>query len=264
MRIKKFDSFVEESKAQDIINFIDFNINESVDIHSIWNKTINKIKDFSYSSKKRVLEHLIVAMLSVTTLPVVSDLINKSNLDEGTKQIATEIVLNSDTTKSNVDTWKKGYEFTLSQEGWDHIKDEEKLKLKAYTIGDGMVTVGYGHAEPLSDSKFKKGDRITKSQADELLKQDLKIAADGVRRIFQEWEEKGIDVKVTQEMFDALVSIAFNSGIGNLRNSELIQDIKRGDFKEAGEKIKTFNVSKKFPGLENRREKESEMFLASL
>ena len=65
-------------------------------------------------------------------------------------------------------------------------------------------------------------------------------------------------------MFDALVSIAFNTGVGGLRRSELMQDLKKGDHEVAGEKIKTFRVSKKFPGLYDRREKESQMFLASL
>ena len=93
---------------------------------------------------------------------------------------------------------------------------------------------------------------------------DLTNYSDGVRKIFKDWEEKGLDVKINQDMFDALVSIAFNTGINGLRKSMMIQDIKKGKFEEAGEKIKTLRVSKKFPGLTNRREKESKMFLASL
>jgi lysozyme len=97
-----------------------------------------------------------------------------------------------------------------------------------------------------------------------MLKEDLKKTADGVRKIFKEWEQQGINIEINQDMFDALVSIAYNSGIGSLRNSDFIQDIKKGDFKSAGEKIKMFKVSKNFPGLEIRRQKESQMFLASL
>jgi GH24 family phage-related lysozyme (muramidase) len=65
-------------------------------------------------------------------------------------------------------------------------------------------------------------------------------------------------------MFDALVSLAYNSGVGSLRQSELIQLIKKGELKLAGDSIRDYNLNKKFPGLETRREKESEMFLASL
>jgi GH24 family phage-related lysozyme (muramidase) len=65
-------------------------------------------------------------------------------------------------------------------------------------------------------------------------------------------------------MFDALVSLAYNSGVGGLRRSELMQHLKKGEHKLAGDSIKDFNTNKKFPGLEARREKESEMFLASV
>ncbi len=55
----------------------------------------------------------------------------------------------------DVDNWKKGYEFSISKKGINHIKQEEKLRLKAYDIGDGMITIGYGHAEPMETSKYK-------------------------------------------------------------------------------------------------------------
>jgi len=65
-------------------------------------------------------------------------------------------------------------------------------------------------------------------------------------------------------MFDALVSRAFNAGVGGLRNSEVVQHLKKGDYKMAADSIKTFRINPKFPGLATRREKESEMFLASI
>jgi len=92
----------------------------------------------------------------------------------------------------------------------------------------------------------------------------LKEAADGVRRMFKDWEKEGVDVTITQSMFDALVSMAFNAGVSGLRNSEVVQHIKRGDYQMAADSIKTFRVSSKFPGLAVRRAKESEMFLSSI
>jgi len=97
-----------------------------------------------------------------------------------------------------------------------------------------------------------------------LLKKDLQVAADGVRRMFNDWEKEGIKVPVTQSMFDTLVSLAFNAGVSGLRNSEVAQNLKKSNYKAAGDSIKEFRVSKKFPGLSIRREKESEMFLSSL
>ena len=274
--VKTYNSFNEEKIVNDIINYIDYSINEGVDIESIWNKAVNKIKNLSEEAKRKVIKYVLVSLLAFNTFVNVSNLVKGSNADPVTKEIAASILSQKDLEKTDSikveeSKWKRGYEFTFSQKGWNHIKMEEgnprhpgEPVLKAYKIGYGKITVGWGHAEPVRKSKFKVGQKITTSDADELLKMDLTNASDGVRRIFKDWEEKGLDVKINQDMFDALVSIAFNTGINGLRKSMMIQDIKKGKFEEAGEKIKTFNVSKKFPGLHDRREKESEMFLASL
>lgn len=274
--VKTYNSFNEEKIVNDIINYIDYSINEGVDIKSIWDKAVDKIKNLSEASKRKVIKYVLVSLLAFNTVVNVSNLVKGSNADPETKEIAASILSQRDLEKADSikveeSKWKKGYEFTLSQKGWDHIKTEEgdprhpgEPVLKAYKLGDGKITVGWGHAEPVRKSKFKVGQKITTSDADELLKMDLTNASDGVRRIFKDWEEKGLDVKINQDMFDALVSISFNTGINGLRKSMMIQDIKKGNFEEAGEKIKTLNVSKKFPGLQDRREKESEMFLASL
>jgi GH24 family phage-related lysozyme (muramidase) len=265
MKIKNFRDFNEEKKVSEILDWIDNSINESVDLKSIWYKTIDKIKNLSKESKTKILKKILIPMLAFNTGFVVSDLVDKSPIDDETKQIALSIVENPEQVEVvDSSNWKNGAEFTLSDDGWNHIKEEEKLRLKAYSIGDGMITVGWGHAEPEIESKYHVGQQISIGEAEVLLKNDLNNTADGVRKIFKDWKEKGIDVKITQDMFDALVSIAFNSGVGGLRKSELIQDIKKQDFVSAGEKIKSFRVSKRFPGLEKRRDKESKMFLASL
>jgi GH24 family phage-related lysozyme (muramidase) len=65
-------------------------------------------------------------------------------------------------------------------------------------------------------------------------------------------------------MFDALVSMAYNAGVGGLRRSDVVDKLKSGEYEQAGDSILSFKTSKKFPGLAKRRQKESEMFLASL
>ena len=133
--------------------------------------------------------------------------------------------------------------------------------MAAYKLGDGRITIGWGHAEPENTSKYKEGEKVSKIEAQKLLKEDLKVAADGVRRMFSQWKSEKINRKITQEMFDVLVSISFNAGVGGLRKSEIAKEIKKGNYKIAGELIKTFNTDPKFPGLKNRRDKESDMFL---
>lgn len=65
-------------------------------------------------------------------------------------------------------------------------------------------------------------------------------------------------------MYDALVSIAYNTGVGGLRKSDAIKHLKKGDYMKAGKSIKHLRISKKYPGLAVRREKESEMFLSGV
>ncbi len=264
--IKKYNFYTEDRKVNEIINYIELSINESRDLENIWNNTLSKVKNLSKEAKKKVLKYLLYSLIAFNTVVNIKQIINTSSADNETKSIATEILkdINKDTLKN--DNYKKGYEFILSQEGWDHIRKEEGLKLKAYKIGDGMITVGYGHAEPIKRSKFKIGQRITKKIAESLLKSDIKKAADGVRRMFKDWEKRdsNINIKITQKMFDALVSIAYNTGVSGLRKSPVVDKIKKGKYEQAGKSILTFKISDKFPGLSKRRKKESKMFLTSL
>ena len=69
--------------------------------------------------------------------------------------------------------FKDPSQLTGSKAAINLIKKHEGLSLKAYKIGDGMITIGYGHAEPEKNSKFKVGDKITKHQAEELFLHDL-------------------------------------------------------------------------------------------
>jgi GH24 family phage-related lysozyme (muramidase) len=59
--------------------------------------------------------------------------------------------------------------------------------------------------------------------------------------------------------------MAFNMGVSGLRKTQTINAIKNGEYKKAGEFIKSENISSKFEkGLEKRRKEESEMFLSYL
>ena len=115
-----------------------------------------------------------------------------------------------------------------------------------YRVARDARTIGYGHAERIGKSKYREGQRITEEEADKLLRSDLKEKADGVRRIFSNWKEEGIDIKITQSMFDALVSIAFNAGVGGLSRSPIMAFLKERDYEKAAESIKDFKVLKSF------------------
>lgn len=161
--------------------------------------------------------------------------------------------------------FKDAAEFTTSEEAKNVIKDHEKLRLKAYRIkGDGKITIGWGHAEPVRKSKYRLGQKITLETAQLLFDKDIKVAEDGVKRIFAQWKESGNDIKITQGMFDAMVSIAFNAGISGLRQSEFIQGVKKGNFMAAAEKIQGLRNTGKFGGLDVRRNEEKKMFIKDI
>lgn len=152
--------------------------------------------------------------------------------------------------------------------------EKGKPKTTAYAIGDGMVTIGYGHAEPVTkivkvNGKKKRRSKnyiedvtsITTAEADELLRNDIAENARYIKHyITNDWDEKETGVKITQPMFDAMVSISFNHGIGNLLKSPFLKALKNGDLEGATKAISNMGVSNKFGGIAKRRAKETEMF----
>lgn len=144
----------------------------------------------------------------------------------------------------------------------EFLKDEEGYSDTGYNIGDGKITIGWGHAEDINNSQYKVGQKISKQEAEKLLRQDVKVASDALNRILDKWESDGIKVDINQDMYDAMTSMSYNMGIGNFRNSDFIQMVKRGEMEKAKEEIKSVSsqMFNKYPGLKKRRKKESEMF----
>ena len=94
------------------------------------------------------------------------------------------------------------------------LKGFEGLRLVAYkpTKAERWYTIGYGH----SAGDVRAGMRITKEKAEELLRRDL---------FFVERFVNGIPKVQTQGQFDALVSFAYNVGVGKLKASTLLKKI---------------------------------------
>ncbi|MGL5713608.1 MAG: lysozyme, partial [Paraclostridium sp.] len=103
----------------------------------------------------------------------------------------------------------------ISQKGIDLIKQFEGCKLKAYLCPAGVWTIGFG-----STSGVIEGMQITEKEAEEMLKKDL--------RYFERWVSKLIEVELTQNQFDALVSFTYNLGEGALKGSTLRKKLNMG------------------------------------
>jgi len=70
----------------------------------------------------------------------------------------------------------------------------------------------------------------------------------------------------SQGQFDALVSFAFNVGLGNLQRSSIRMRYNRGDIEGAADAFLMWTkaAGKVLPGLVKRRQDERAMFLARL
>ena len=125
----------------------------------------------------------------------------------------------------------------------------EGHSLEAYKDEAGVPTIGYGHTKGV-----RMGDRISEQWALELLKMDVQEV---------EQQVKALNVARTEGQLDALVSFAFNLGIGRLRSSTLLKLIREGGRKKAIKqefKRWVYACGKRLRGLEIRREWEAKRF----
>lgn len=125
---------------------------------------------------------------------------------------------------------------------------EEKLK--------GIVTIGYGNTFYPDGSKVKITDaKISKEKALEIL--------DYTVNKFRVQVKKYLKKEVTKNQEDALVSLAYNIGIGNFSKSTLLKlvNINPNDANIAKEFLKwNKQAGKELKGLTNRRIKESTLY----
>lgn len=137
-----------------------------------------------------------------------------------------------------------------SQDGIDLIKDFEKLRLRAYQdVPGGTWTIGYGHIDGV-----EPGDRCTPEEAEDWLKLDLAETENYVKGVVQ--------VPLGQHQFDALVSLTFNMGIGNLMKSDVLRMLNRGNYAGAMRQFARHNTAKGKVerGLIRRRAAEMALF----
>jgi len=107
----------------------------------------------------------------------------------------------------------------LSQKGKDLIMQFEGLKLSAYQDSVGIWTIGYGNTYYEDGAPVKKGDVITHNRAIELFNLIVKRFEVGVDEL--------VTSNVNQNQFDAMVSLAYNIGIGNFKNSSLLKMVNK-------------------------------------
>lgn len=141
----------------------------------------------------------------------------------------------------------------ISQTGIELVKRFEGLSLKAYKCPAGVWTVGYGTT---GVPEARPGSVITKERAEALLQEDVSKFSKQVFALCR-------DVIVSQHQFDALVSFAYNVGIGAFKTSTLLKKLLQKDYVGVGNEFLRWTKAKGkvLPGLVKRRRAEALLFL---
>ena len=118
------------------------------------------------------------------------------------------------------------------------------------------ATIGYGHLIK-SDEDFKHG--ITERQATEILRSDISTAERAIK--------DNITIPLSQNQYDALVSLAYNIGAKNFANSTVVKYVNDSNYHNT--KYPTLESAwmawnksggREMAGLTNRRQQEFKLF----
>lgn len=143
---------------------------------------------------------------------------------------------------------------TFPQSALTLIKQFEGCKLSAYPdpgTGGDPWTVGWGSTGP----GIKKGVTWTQAQADARLVEDVSYFVNGVRGLLA-------GAPATENQLGAMVSLAYNIGLGNFGKSTLLKLHKAGDYAGAANEFPKWNkaAGRVMAGLTRRREAEAKVY----
>lgn len=148
-----------------------------------------------------------------------------------------------------------------SDRGLAFIKGFELLRLKSFLpTPDDVPTIGWGHTGP----DVKLGMLWTKEQADAAFVADIDEVVEPLNRAL-------FGAPTNQNQFDALVSFAYNEGLGSpslkgkgLLGSTLFRKHKAGDYAGAAAQFPIWNkqAGKVLKGLTRRRDAERLIYLS--
>ena len=131
------------------------------------------------------------------------------------------------------------------------IEKEEGFREEAYLDGK-YYSIGYGFNDP----KYKKGDTMTKEEADAELDRQLKTReAKYKKRFGTKWDN------LTDNQRIALMSYGYNVGDNHIINGDIAKYLDSGDMEKLRDSIRinTFQ-GKVLSSLEERRQLERKLF----
>lgn len=143
----------------------------------------------------------------------------------------------------------------VNKAGRDLIKKFEGCKLKAYKCPANLWTISWGLTFYPDGTKVKEGDVITQQQAEDYFNA---IVDDFAKKV-----DALIKSNVSENNFSALVSFAYNVGMGNFQRSTLLRKVNANPKDktipaEFRKWVRANNVV--LQGLVRRREAEAKLY----
>jgi len=144
----------------------------------------------------------------------------------------------------------------IGQAGLSLIKEFEGCKLLSYKCPAGVWTIGIGSTR-YADGTPVKANQALPNEGAALMLLTKTVAA-------YEHTVNTVGVELTQNEYDALVSLCYNIGSGNFVSSTLVKMLKAGEPKsEVAKQFLRWDKAggKPLAGLTRRRNAEAELFL---
>ena len=151
----------------------------------------------------------------------------------------------------------------ISENGLKLIQEFENFEAKPYLDSARVWTIGYGSTYYPNGKPVTGRDKpITREYAETIQRN---VIATDFEPVINELLEKEIASGfITQNMYDAIISLAYNIGVNGFKKSSVLRLLKQGDKENAGNAFLLWNKAggKVLKGLVNRRKKERELFLS--
>ena len=149
---------------------------------------------------------------------------------------------------------------TASKNCYHFIREVEGCELEAYLDDAGVPTIGVGTTMYPSGKKVQMGDTCTPEQAELYLAWEVENKTKSIKAFVS-------NVVLNQNQFDALVSFAYNIGVGAFEGSTLLKKLKKNPNDPTIEdeflrwnKLRKNGKLVPSNGLTNRRKKEAALY----
>ena len=146
----------------------------------------------------------------------------------------------------------KKQEISIKSSTLDLIHKFEGISKTPYQDSTGRWTIGVGHQIKDSEPQLLFAN-LSNREVHTLLKRDL--------RPCETFLKGSLGKPLTQNQFDALMSLCHNIGVDNLARSSVVHHFERGNIKAAANSILNWNRPQE---LTKRRQEERKLFLSDI